>query len=184
VSYRNVFGEERIQVPLFETGNATIDAILADWFFGASGSQGFVDLAASIAGVEANQAAIQLIRNLAASGSGSATASADLQKLVDLAASIAGATAIAAEGNVYRDLAGEILGETPSDIEIGIDRELAGAAEAGAQFGAELTTEQGGHEDPVKTIYVSSGLPPLDRPFVGEEDALIWADDEEVLMML
>jgi hypothetical protein len=32
--YRNALGEDRIQVPLFQTGNATLDAILTDWFFG------------------------------------------------------------------------------------------------------------------------------------------------------
>jgi hypothetical protein len=32
--YRNIFGEERVQGPLFQTGNATLDAILTDWFFG------------------------------------------------------------------------------------------------------------------------------------------------------
>jgi hypothetical protein len=32
-SFKNVFGEERIQTPLFETGNAVLDSILYDWFF-------------------------------------------------------------------------------------------------------------------------------------------------------
>jgi len=34
--YRNVFGDERVTVSLFETGNPLLDTILGDWFFGLS----------------------------------------------------------------------------------------------------------------------------------------------------
>jgi hypothetical protein len=48
MAYRNIFGEERIQVPLFETGNATLDAILNDWFFGG-GISGAGNIASAFA---------------------------------------------------------------------------------------------------------------------------------------
>jgi hypothetical protein len=245
--YRNIFGEERIQVALFETGNSTLDSILADWFFGASAEPGFVDLAAAITGVQANQAALQLVRNLTASiagvdasgaalgvlrniaavaTSGQATdaqigilrgltaalagtdtftselpvlrnfaatitgqqaISAGLQMLVDLAAGIAGSTGVTAAESVYRGLAAAIAGASGTDGEIDVARALSAAAASAMQIYSELITghESGaGHEEPITTIYLSTGLPPLNRPFVGEEDALILADDEEVLMLL
>jgi hypothetical protein len=33
--YKNIFGEERIRVSLFQTGNVALDAVLTDWFFGS-----------------------------------------------------------------------------------------------------------------------------------------------------
>lgn len=35
--YRNVFGDERVTVSVFETGNTVLDTIFTDWFFGPSG---------------------------------------------------------------------------------------------------------------------------------------------------
>lgn len=100
--YKNRFGEERIQVSLFQTGNATLDAILADWFFGAAG--GNLTNAGNIAGAfAAGVAAIALALSPVSVGGAEAFGSPSVVAGVNLtnAGNIAGAEAFGQPGLSY-----------------------------------------------------------------------------------
>jgi hypothetical protein len=50
--YWNVLGDERITSPMFQTGDATLDVILTDWFFGTDDNAAYIVGAGGIASAE------------------------------------------------------------------------------------------------------------------------------------
>ena len=144
--YRNIFGEERVTTPLFQSGSLT-DAIMADWFFGELPVGAPVEMAGMLEAMSAAGASgILAARGLAA-------------------AFIAESAFVALTAGVGRGLAGTAGGQSSLAGPIGLGKGLTGAAAGiGALGAAGVTAARGlvgsieGHPDLVGNLMTALGL--------------------------
>ena len=101
--YKNVLGEERIQTPLFETGNATLDAVLTDWFFGTGGATNLTNAGNIASAFASGAAAIALVLTATGISGAEAFGTAGVSTGVNLtnAGNIASAEVFGAPGVSY-----------------------------------------------------------------------------------
>ena len=120
--YKNVLGEERIQVPLFQTGDATLDAVLTDWFFGTAAGGGVTaTLAIALAVATVSGTGGVAVTATGAATLGAATLSSSAQIPVSAAgsatlgaATLAGAGPVAVGASLAQSLGSASLASTGS----------------------------------------------------------------------